>query len=246
MDREAQHGCFPAPCGRGQVNTELLTTHRFKAASTDAYNLILNRAANRFAALCLQYRRRRNIGEVVKLARRKPCARRVGIGLIGAGNFARGVLLPVLRRSAKSRLVGIATATGISARNTGEQFGFAYSTTDVEKILNDRETHCVVIATRHDTHARLASDALRQGKAVFVEKPLAINEEELREVVAAARQSSGLLMVGYNRRFAPIAKEIKAHFENRSGPMTILYRVNAGQLPPEHWRLMLTKAVGVS
>lgn len=224
----------------GKINTELLTTHRFKVGqATDAYNLILNRGGQPLCGVVLEYpEAEKQTGQVVTLSKAKSAARdELGIGLIGAGNFARGVLLPVLRRSAKTRLVGIATATGISARNTGEQFGFAYSTTDVQQIINDKETHCVVIATRHDSHARLAADALRQGKAVFVEKPLAINEDELREVIAAARQSSGLLMVGYNRRFAPIAKQIKERFETRSGPMTIIYRVNAGQLPAEHWSL---------
>jgi predicted dehydrogenase len=93
----------------------------------------------------------------------------------------------------------------------------------------------VFIATRHDSHAHLAAEALRRGKDVFVEKPLSLTEEGLRDVVVAARESKGLLMVGYNRRFAPIAREIKERFHVRTGPMTVIYRVNAGRLPRDHW-----------
>jgi polar amino acid transport system substrate-binding protein len=123
----------------------------------------------------------------------------------------------------------------LSAKNTGAQFGFANVTTDYSEILGDSDSPVVFIATRHDSHASLAAEALRRGKAVFVEKPLATTEEGLREVVRAAQETSGLLMVGFNRRFAPLAREIKDKYAARSGPMTIIYRVNAGQVPPEHW-----------
>src|SRR5205085_1057014 len=99
----------------------------------------------------------------------------------------------------------------------------------------DPDSPVVFIVTRHDSHAGLAADALRRGKAVFVEKPLATTAEDLREVVHAARDSDGLLMVGFNRRFAPLAREVKARFAARNAPMTIIYRVNAGQVPPDHW-----------
>src|SRR5262249_16918357 len=132
----------------------------------------------------------------------------------------------------------------ISARNTAEQFGFSYSTTEYEEIFKEPGSHCVFIATRHDLHAGLAVEALRRGKAVFVEKPLAINAEELGLVAAAAQESGGLLMVGYNRRFAPLAKQIKGQLGARAGPMTIMYRVNAGQLPAEHWSLNASEGGG--
>ncbi len=135
-------------------------------------------------------------------------------------------------------------ATGLSAKNTAEQFGFSYATTDYQQILEDEKTHVVFVATRHDSHAQLTAEALRRGKHVFVEKPLAITDEGLREVAAAARESGGLLMVGYNRRFAPIAIDIKEHFANRASPMTIIYRANAGQLPGDHWTLDVNEGGG--
>ncbi|HXG64051.1 MAG TPA: bi-domain-containing oxidoreductase [Blastocatellia bacterium] len=224
----------------GRIHTDLLTTHRFKVEdAADAYHLILGERGERYCGVVLQYPDDgQPLAYTVKAHRAKGVATgELGIGFIGAGNFARGVLLPIVRRSAKVKLTGIATATGVSAGNTAEQFGFAYSTTDYARILDDEQTHCVFIATRHDSHAALAAEALRRGKAVFVEKPLATTEEGLREVIAAARESNGLLMVGYNRRFAPIAREIHERFRDRSGPMTVTYRVNAGQMPAGHWAL---------
>lgn len=220
-----------------KINTDLLTTHRFKVADAlEAYGLILNRDRERCCGVVLEYPGEAEAATAVQLPRTRAAAPgELGVSFIGAGNFARGVLLPIVKRAAKVQLRGVAAATGLSARNAGEQFGFAYSTTDYQQILNDAESKIVFIATRHDSHARMAAEALRGGRHVFVEKPLATNIEGLREVVAAARDADGLLMVGYNRRFAPIAREIKERFSKRAGPMTIVYRVNAGQLPAEHW-----------
>jgi predicted dehydrogenase len=111
-------------------------------------------------------------------------------------------------------------------------------------LFEDEGTTCVFIATRHNLHARLAADALRSGKDVFVEKPLATSRDDLNEVITAARESQRLLMVGYNRRFSELASRVKAAFRNRRGPMTIVYRVNAGQLPAGHWALDPTEGGG--
>src|SRR5262249_39765418 len=132
---------------------------------------------------------------------RKPGVGQIGIGFIGAGNFARGILLPIVARSRNVKLTGVASATGVSGKNTAEQFGFGYSTSDYTEILDDPATTCVFVATRHDTHAAIAGECLKRGKSVYVEKPLAITEEGLREVLECAAASSGHLFVGYNRRF---------------------------------------------
>ncbi len=222
----------------GKVDTALLTTHRFAVEkATDAYSLITSQHGERYCGVVLEYPESPEpVADVIKSQKgRAPVAEAPGVSFVGAGNFARGVLLPLVKQTPGIRLEGVATATGVSARNTGEQFGFAYSTTDYEKVLASPETQCVFIATRHDSHAKIASEALRQSKAVFLEKPLATTEDDLREVVAAAQESNQLLMVGYNRRFAPTAVEIKERLKARSGAMTIIYRVNAGQLPPDHW-----------
>ncbi len=221
----------------GKINTSQLTTHRFLIGQAEqAYDLILN-GGERYCGVVLEYP---NADEKATLPLRRTPVTRVGAGelgvsFIGAGNFARGVLLPIVKRASRTQLLGVAAATGLSAKNTAGQFGFSYATTDYREILSDDESRLIFIATRHDSHAELAAEALRHGKHVFVEKPLATTEEGLREVVAAARQSSGLLMVGYNRRFAPIAVKVKEKFRDRAGPMTIAYRVNAGRLAGDHW-----------
>ena len=221
----------------GKVNTDLLTTHRFAVAgATQAYDLILN-GGERFCGVVLEYPGgdQQPANPPMEIKSKAARTGEPGISFVGAGNFARGVLLPIVKRAPKVQLLGVGAATGLSAKNTAEQFGFSYSTTDYQEILGDEKLQVVFIATRHDSHAELAAEALARGKHVFVEKPLAITEEGLRGVVAAARESDGLLMVGYNRRFAPIAKEIKERFASRAAPMTIVYRVNAGQLPRDHW-----------
>ena len=229
----------------GEINTGLLTTHRFTVSkASDAYNLILGQGGQRYCGVVLEYPEAERTGpsHLVASPVRSLAADELSISFIGAGSFARGVLLPIVRRSPKVRLAVVATATGISAKNTAEQYGFAHSTTDAEQALDDG-SQCIFIATRHDSHAALTAEALRRGKAVFVEKPLATSVEGLRDVVAAAIASSGFLMVGYNRRFAPLAKEIKRRM-NATAPMTINYRVNAGQLPPDHWALDATEGGG--
>jgi predicted dehydrogenase len=224
----------------GRVNVKSLTTHRFSIdRALEAYELILaGRQKSGFrCGVILEYpQAEAGPAEVITSKRAEPAtADQLGVAFIGAGNFARGVLLPIIRRARGVQLRGVATATGTSAKSALAQFGFAYATTDYRQILEDPQTHCVFIATRHNLHARLAAEALRSRKAVFVEKPLAVTEDELREVLKAARESGSMLFVGFNRRFAPLARRIKSLLGARAGPMALLYRVNAGPLPPEHW-----------
>jgi polar amino acid transport system substrate-binding protein len=230
----------------GKINTDLLTTHRFAVAqATDAYDLILN-GGQRLCGVVLEYQgdERPDASPAMVVRTGSVASDQPGVSFIGAGNFARGVLLPIVKRAPKVQLIGVGAATGLSAKNAAEQFDFSYSTTDYQEILGDEKSQIVFIATRHDSHAQLAAEALRRGKHVFVEKPLAITYEELREVVVAAHESARLLMVGYNRRFAPVAKEIKERFASRTTPMTIVYRVNAGQLPRDHWTHDTTEGGG--
>jgi predicted dehydrogenase len=156
------------------------------------------------------------------------------VGFIGAGNFARAILLPRFQKLGGVSLVGVATATGSNARAVGDRFGFAYATTERAQLLADPAVHAVVIATRHASHARFAAEALRAGKAVFVEKPLALDEAGLEEVLAAQAESGGLLSVGFNRRFSPLARALRESFPPGL-PLALAYRVNAGPIPRESW-----------
>ena len=227
----------------GKINTDALTTHRFKIEhANDAYDAILGKSGDAEGALrcgvVLEY----PITIAAQSARviaRKPsgsvASGDIGIGFIGAGAFAKGVLLPIVKTHNRVRLTGVATATGISGKNTAEMFGFGYAVTDYQQILNDDQTNVVFVATRHDSHARIAAECLRRGKAVFVEKPLAVNQDDLKLIASALSETGGLLTVGYNRRFAPLAMDVKQRLAGRRGPLTIVYRVNAGALPAGHW-----------
>lgn len=173
-------------------------------------------------------------------ASRSGSAGQVGVGFVGAGDFARRVLLPRLSKMKHATLTGVCTATGRSARQAGERFGFATATTDVDAVLKDPDTHAVFVATRHDSHASLAAAALRAGKHVFVEKPLCIREAELEEVATALEdaRTAGFqpcLMVGFNRRFSPHAAALRTAFGHARAPLAMGYRVNAGRVPADHW-----------
>ena len=157
------------------------------------------------------------------------------VGVIGAGQFARLVLLPAIR-AAGARVAAVASAGGVTCLHAAQRFGADEATTDVARVLESPEIDCVFVATRHDSHADLVVRALDAGKHVFVEKPLAIDDAGLARVLMAHRRASGAqLMVGFNRRFAPCAVQAKRLLAGRSGPVTIDMMVNAGELPREHW-----------
>jgi predicted dehydrogenase/threonine dehydrogenase-like Zn-dependent dehydrogenase len=159
------------------------------------------------------------------------------VGFIGAGSYATGNLLPALRGRRDVRLASVVTTRGLSARKAAEQFGFARCSTDPADVFADPEIDLVFIASRHDSHAALAQAALETGKAVFVEKPLCLNELELSGLEAAWRAHPLPVMVGHNRRFAPATLALKQFFAaaQPSAPLSIRYHVHAGPLPPDHW-----------
>lgn len=159
----------------------------------------------------------------------------IGVAFLGAGNYARSVLLPAFAKVRAARPVALVTATGPSARRTAERFGFARCSTDPATALEDPEVDLVVVATRHDSHAELAEAALRAGKAVWLEKPVGLDLGEVDQVVNAAQESSAFLMVGYNRRFSAHTRVICSAFEGRSTPLSIHYVVSAGAPPAGSW-----------
>ncbi|PYJ53133.1 MAG: hypothetical protein DME82_14775, partial [Verrucomicrobia bacterium] len=221
-----------------RVDVERLITHRFKAEDGErAYQLITGELNEAHLGVILQYDSDRATEGRIPVATKETGTTReksVRVGLIGAGDYARAILLPQFK-AAGANFHSVATASGITAREVADKFGFGCCVSGADEVLDDDEANLIVIATRHDTHAELARRALELGKHVFVEKPLALNEEELESVVAAAAQSQGELMVGYNRRFSPAAIAAKEFFRDRPGPLSISYRVNAGRVPRDHW-----------
>lgn len=223
----------------GRVNVEGLITHRFELAEAEqAYQLIAAESGEPYLGVVLRYESDHGPERPIPIAARKADgptpAKSVRVGLIGAGNYARAMLLPHFK-SAGAELQTIATASGVTARTVAEKFGFRFCVSGADEVLADEEVNLIVIATRHDTHAELARRALDLGRHVFVEKPLALNDEELESVIAGAAQSEGELIVGYNRRFSPMGRAAKEFFRDRQEPLSINYRVNAGRIPPAHW-----------
>jgi predicted dehydrogenase/threonine dehydrogenase-like Zn-dependent dehydrogenase len=163
-----------------------------------------------------------------RMAKQRP-----GIGFIGAGSFAADMLLPALKQLDVD-FVGVATARGVTALQAGEQFGFRYLAADAETLMADDAVDAVFIATRHDEHARLAALALHAGKAVFVEKPLALDVDSLEHVLAAAAHAPPLL-VGFNRRFAPATQFVRERLARVPGARVVHIRANAGYIPPDSW-----------
>lgn len=229
---------FLAQLARGRVRVEPLLTHRFPIErAEDAYRLLGDAAARPLGILFTYDVEKPLARGAVPASAAPPSAPAIGelrVGVIGAGKFAQTYLLPHLRRRGV-RLHSLATATAASAAHTRRKFGFAEAGCDAEALVADPRTNCLVIATRHDLHARLAAAGLRAGKCVFVEKPLALNEDELGGVMAAARNHPGRLLVGFNRRFSPLARRVKEFFAGRQGPLVMTCRVNAAALPADHW-----------
>jgi len=220
----------------GAINLDYMTTHRFSIEEAPtAYDLILDKSEE-FLGIIIEYDTgKRQESEPIRVQKGKPklSTSNVGIGFIGAGSYAMSHLLPNLPRDHDIELTGVMTSSGTSSRSVAEKFGFAFATGSAEDIVNDDRTGTVFIATRHDSHAAYVQKALTAGKNVFVEKPLCLTEDELRDVLSAWEHHKPLLIVGFNRRFSPLAQKIKATLG--AGPMSMLYRVNAGSIPENSW-----------
>jgi predicted dehydrogenase len=222
---------------RGRVAVGPLVTHRYDLAEAPrAYDLLVAGDGDRPLGIVLRYddAPRDAAPRPAPEPRTRAIPGDIGVAFVGAGAFARGTLLPALAGRDGVSLERVVTAHGLTAFDAQRKFGFRAVGTDAEEVWRDDRVGLVVIATRHDAHAALATAALSAGKHVFVEKPLALNEDELAEVARAAASSSGLLLVGFNRRFAPMATALRAALSGR-GPLTMTYRVNAGALPAGHW-----------
>lgn len=162
----------------------------------------------------------------------------IRLGVIGAGNYASTMLLPHLRKNANVVLHSVVTASGLSGQDAKRKFGFERTTTDYKEVLEHPDIDAVLIATRHSSHGRLVVEALRAGKAVYVEKPLALSLEEVAQIKKAVAESGNdRLMVGFNRRFSPAVADIASRFRNMRAPLSVHYRVHAGQLDAGSWYL---------
>lgn len=233
----------------GRLQTDVLISHRipFEQATT-AYDIISSRAPS--LGIILQYPEpdafshsrllRRTISRSEELLEGERSAATPVVGCIGAGNYATQVLLPAFQRTGVA-FRSVASSTGVSAAHAGNKFGFSEITSDGRSVIESPDINTIVIATKHDSHAALAGEALKAGKHVFVEKPLAITREELVKLCehyeeCIRRQASPpLLMVGFNRRFAPQVQRMKQLLDGVTEPKTFVMTVNAGYIPRDHW-----------
>lgn len=219
----------------GRVDLDYLTTHEFPIeGAPKAYDLILNRSEP-FLGIVLKYettgrpeRKRIQVG-------RSKAAGKVNLAFIGAGSYAQGSLLPEIpKHDPEIVCKTVMTQSGTTSKRVAERFGFESCTDTEDDILKNSDIDTVFIATRHDTHARYVKQCLEADKHVFVEKPLCIRREELDEIRQVWEQHRNRqLTVGYNRRFAPLAVELKTRIP--AGPMAMLYRINAGAIPRDSW-----------
>lgn len=212
-----------------------MTTHTFEVTKAQqAYDLVTGKNQEPSLGIILHYPPRAN--ETVRSVQHKQnyAKQQVAIALVGAGNFAQASLLPPLQKEGVS-MIGVSTSTPANAHSVAKRFGFAIASTNSDEVLSHNDVNLVVCATRHDSHARYVEQALRHGKAVFVEKPLAINREQLQSIDTAVAETNGRVMVGFNRRFSESFVAIKKFFANRQEPMHISYRMNAGFIPKTHW-----------
>jgi len=224
-----------------------LITHRFKFKDAEkVYSDIYSNKIKNFLGVIFEYGKfdiseKLETKAIINTQKRlKPNSYKVIIGCIGAGNFAKTMLLPHIVKDPNVILKGIATSTGISARDVANKFGFEYATSSAEAILRDDSINTVLIATRHNLHSYFVIEGLKHKKYVFVEKPLALNEDQLKDIIDIYKklQDQGefpFLMVGYNRRFAPSSIKLKEFFLHRKFPLVIHYRINAGIIPKKNW-----------
>ena len=241
---------FLSQLAKGNVKVDHLITHRFPFdRALEAYDLIL-KGKEPYIGVLLTYPEKPELHRTVQLkparwgeqrnVRPQKSRSTVGIGLIGAGQFAMGTLLPAMKGIKGLQYRGVATSTGLSARHVGEKFGFEYCSSNYQEILNDPAVELVFILTRHGSHADLVAEALKAGKHVFVEKPLALTVEQLQRVkqiydTVANQGKAPVVMVGFNRRFSPFSRWIQERFEHSAEPVAVHCTVNAGIVPPDHW-----------
>jgi predicted dehydrogenase len=218
----------------GRLEPVQLTTHRFPVdQAEEAYAVLRERGDRRPFGIVLEYPAPEERPAPIKSRPVRGSAGEPRIGLIGAGAYARSVLIPALRKE-NATLAAVASGDGLAAADAAARLGFEAAATGAA-ILDDDAIDAVVIATRHSSHAGLAAEALRRGKSVLVEKPLALNAEELDDVVGAVG-AGGVLMVGFNRRFAPLTERLRSALSGLSRRVVSI-RVNAGPLADDHWLL---------
>lgn len=224
-----------------RVDVTDLITHviPFEQAA-EAYEMITtNKNHVKYIGILLEYAQNKNkFDSVVRnqdANKKAVTSKTIGLGLIGAGNFARATMLPAMKASGLYRFVGIATTGGTGSAQTVATTPFEYSTNDYTELLKDKNIDLIAISTQHNSHAKFVIEALKAGKNVYCEKPLCLTLDELEQIRKAYEASTGELFVGMNRRHAPLIKKIKKDLQTDKIPAVYDYIANAGFIPESHW-----------
>jgi predicted dehydrogenase/threonine dehydrogenase-like Zn-dependent dehydrogenase len=223
------------------IDPSKLVTHEFAIAKAiDAYDMVTGgKSTEPFLGVLIGYPAQdtapSSVVSVGTDTAHKTGSGTLKIGLIGAGNFMTGTLIPALKSVDNSAITTVASARGLSAKDLATKIGAQTASSDYSALMSDTNIDLIVSATQHDLASKIAIEALTANKAVHVEKPLATTLEALHEVAEAAKISSAILNVGFNRRFAPLVVEIENHFSARTTPLSMFYRVNAGWIDADHW-----------
>ena len=245
-----------------KIDVKPLITHRFTLdQASRAYQLISGKLAEPFLGVLFIYPNGDSETESAALPINKVTLhygtksdKQIRVGVLGAGNYASLVLLPIIKRVGLVELVGIASASGVSAQQAAQKYRFRYAASQPDLLYQDESINTIVILTRHHHHASQVIQGIKAGKHVFCEKPLVLNQNELIQVVDALRDKGyiptdytsvddiiekrrglPIFMVGYNRRFAPLMVALKEFFRPLYQPAVIHYRINAGSIPTQHW-----------
>lgn len=221
--------------GSGAIDVKPLITHIFDIEeSTKAFDIILGKIQEPFIGILIKYPQVKHAPRTNIIEVNPSGSHEIKIGFIGAGSFAQSALLPTAKKLGS--LETVVTRTGINSKNVAQKFGFSKSSTEPENIFKNDEINTVFIVTQHNTHASYLVEAIKNRKAIFVEKPMALTKTELIEIVKAYESSEKRqILVGFNRRFAAISVKSKAAFANIGEPLTMNFRINAGYIPKEHW-----------
>ena len=224
---------------QGRLDLQRLITHRFSVdEAADAYKLIEGEKKEPYLGIVLQYDGATLTQEDQSRLSVNPTpikTDRINLSLYGAGNYATASLIPPLESSGMFQFRGLVTASGRSAQGVATKHGFEFCTASFDELLSE-DTDCVMVTTRHDTHADAVARAIQGGKHVYVEKPLALSIDELKLVHTAHLANPDIqVMVGFNRRFAPSTQLLAEHFSSVKSPLVVNIRINAGAIPPDHW-----------
>jgi predicted dehydrogenase len=226
--------------GSGSLDVSPLVSHRFPIEKADEAYELIESSREPYLGIVMQYPEADPGSGISRIELKSGTHRtdKIRLGCLGAGNFARLVLLPAIRRVAAFHPHTLCSAGGLNAAHTGTKLGFDTATTDEDQVFNDPHIDAVFVVTRHDQHAKQVLKAIKAGKHVFVEKPLALTIDEIEEIaatLASCSEQRPLLMVGFNRRFSPAAAKVRTFFSNVTAPITVSVRFNSGAIPPEHW-----------